>query len=181
MSFLRSLYVVSIALLVFAFMVFGVAAFPGPQIPDVSPEMQSAQQNPTDDQQQLQTEQLQKQQAFQEQVSVYNRVLSFVIIGAAVVLLAASILWLGRFPIIGEGVTLGAVFTLLYGLYSAYSVSAGLLTFIAVAVGLLILLGLVYWKFIRSQSELEWIPEQDQTPTPKQGESNRVGNGGEKE
>src|SRR5438270_432073 len=84
-------------------------------VPEVPPELASVGQYPTEEQQQLLTEQSQQQQAFQEQVSVYNQVISFVIIGVAVALLAGSILWLREMPLIGEGVTLGAVFTLLYG------------------------------------------------------------------
>lgn len=153
MSFLRSLYALAIALLVLAVVVSGVAAIPVPEPPDIPPELESIEETPTEEQQELLAEQGQEQQAFQERISVYNQVVSFVIIAAAVVLLAGSILWVGRFTIIGEGVTLGAVFTLLYGLYYAYSVEAGLLAFVALVLGLVILLALIYWRFVRSKDE----------------------------
>src|SRR5437763_1103020 len=121
MVFLRSLYTFSIALLAFAFIVFAISAVPMPEAPSIPPELQSIGQNPTAEQQQLLAEQSEQQQDFRGQVSLYNGVLSFVIIGVAVGLLVVSILWLGRMPIIGDGVTLGAVFTLLYGVYYAYS------------------------------------------------------------
>jgi hypothetical protein len=72
-TLLKYLYALSIALLVFALVVFGTAAFPTPQAPDYPPELASVDQYPTDAQQQLLDEQSQSQQVFQEQVSVYNR------------------------------------------------------------------------------------------------------------
>jgi lipopolysaccharide export LptBFGC system permease protein LptF len=128
-------------------------------------------EEPTEEQQQLRAEQSQQQQAFQEQLSVYSQVVSLVILGVAVALLASSILWLRSLPIIGEGVTLGAVFTLLYGLYVALSGGGGLVTFVAVIVGLLILLGLVYWRFVRSKDAPGGIAERGQHPTTEQAHS----------
>jgi hypothetical protein len=160
---LKSLYAFSIALLVLAFVVFGVSAFPAPVPPDVPPpELSPTGQDPAQGQQ---------QQAFQEQLSFYSQVVSFVVLGVAVALLAGSILWLRSLPIIGEGVTLGAVFTLLYGLYIAISGGAGLGTFVAVTVGLLILLGLVYWRFVRSKDEPGGIAGRGKQPTAEQAQS----------
>jgi hypothetical protein len=163
--------------LILAFVVFGVAAVPPPEPPpDVPPEPSSFGQDPAGDpaegqQQEKFAEQSQQKQAFQEQVSVYNQVVSFVVLGVAVALLAGSILWLRSMPIIGEGVTLGAVFTLLYGLYAAISGGAGLGTFVAVTVGLLILLGLVYWRFVRTKDEPGGIAGRGQQPTAEQAKS----------
>jgi NADH:ubiquinone oxidoreductase subunit 3 (subunit A) len=168
LSFLKSLYAFSIALLVLAFVVFGVSAFPAPVPPDVPPpELSPMGQDPAEDPAQGQ----QQQQAFQEQLSFYSQVVSFVVLGVAVALLAGSILWLRSLPIIGEGVTLGAVFTLLYGLYIAISGGAGLGTFVAVTVGLLILLGLVYWRFVRSKDESGVIATRGQQPPAEQAHS----------
>jgi hypothetical protein len=184
-TFVKSLYVFSIALLILAFVVFGVSAFPAPEAPNVPPELSSPGQGPTEDpaeeQQELRAEQSQQQQAFQVQLSVYQQVVSFVILGVAVALLAGSILWLRSLPIIGEGVTLGAVFTLLFGLYSALSGGGGLITLVAVSVVLLILLGLVYWRFVRSKDEPGGITARGQQPTADQahssGTSPAVGSG----
>jgi hypothetical protein len=180
MTFLKALYTFSIALFVLAFVVFGIAALPTPEPSGVPPELASIEDTPTEEQQALLAEQGQEQQAFQEQISVYNQVVSFLTIGVAVALLAASILWLQSVPVIGEGVTLGAVFTLLYGLYSAYSTSAGLLTFVAVALGLLVLLALVYWQLIASTGVSGESAAPDRQPTPEQTESTSVGATGNK-
>src|SRR5215216_3103179 len=142
MSFLRALYTFSIAVLVLAFVVFGGAALPAPQPPDVPAELQNEGENPTEEQQALLTEQGQQQQVFQTRISTYHQVVSFVVIGIAIALLAVSILWLRRIVIIGDAVALGGVFTLLYGLYYAVSLGGGVLTFVAVLVGLVVLISL---------------------------------------
>jgi hypothetical protein len=57
--------------------------------------------------------------------------------------------------VIGDGVTLGAVFTLFYGLIRAFMSNNEQFRFVAVAIGLAIVLTLVYWRFVRSsQSNL---------------------------
>ena len=71
-------------------------------------------------------------------------------IGLAVVLLVGSLLWISGMPVVGDGVTLGAVFTLFYGLVRALMTDDERLRFVAVAVGLVGVLAFVYWWFIRS-------------------------------
>jgi hypothetical protein len=180
MSFLKSLYTFSISLLVLAFMVFGLAAIPAPEPPDIPPELAAIEEDPTEEEQELLAEYRQQQETFQQQVSFYNQVVSFVLIGAAVVLLAASILWLRGMVIISDAVALGGVFTLLYGLYYAYSVEAGLLTFVAVLLGLVLLFALVYWRFVHLKDELGGIPVHDQPPTPEQQKRDSVRIAGKK-
>lgn len=53
----------------------------------------------------------------------------------------------GRLPVIGQGVTLGGVLTLLYGIVLAVQTQNELLRFIAVAVGLAALLVSAYLRF----------------------------------
>ena len=61
-----------------------------------------------------------------------------------------SLLWISKLPVIGDGTTLGAVFTLFYGLIRAFMTNDEQFRFIAVAMGLVVLIVLVYWKFSRS-------------------------------
>jgi hypothetical protein len=91
-----------------------------------------------------------KEDDFQETYSNYNLVVASISIGFAVLVLVASLLWISKLPVIGEGMTLGAVFTLFYGLIRAFITNNEQFRFGAVAVGLVILLALVYWKFSRS-------------------------------
>jgi hypothetical protein len=150
----KTLYALAIALLVVAFVGFGISAFyPAPQQPDRLPELQFGGPEATEEEMQLRLEQQNKQEAFQKQFSDYNRVVASISIGLAVLLLVGSLLWISGVPVIGAGVTLGAVFTLFYGLIRALMTEDEMFRFVAVAVELVVLLALVYWRFIRSKEE----------------------------
>jgi hypothetical protein len=177
---LKFLYTLSIALLILGFVVFGTFAIPTPEALSVPPELQNVGENPTPEQQDLLAEQGQQQEDFQQRISVYNGVITFVIIGVAVAFLVSSILWLRGMVIIGDAVTLGAVFILLYGLYYAYSIGGGLMSFIAVTLGLVVLITLVYWRFVRSTGVSGWNSEGGTQPTSERAQSDPVGIGGNK-
>jgi hypothetical protein len=151
MIFLKTLYAVAIAFLVVAFVGFGISAFyPAPEFPQPPPQLEyGVGDNPTEEEQKLMAEQRKKEEAYQERFSDYNRVVSSICVGVAVVLLVGSILWLSGLVVIGDGVTLGAVFTLFYGLIRAFMTEDERFRFLAVAVGLAILLALVYRRFVR--------------------------------
>jgi hypothetical protein len=55
--------------------------------------------------------------------------------------------------VIGDGVTFGPVFTLFYRLIRAFMTDDQIFRFIAVSVGLVLVVALVYWKFIRPSSQ----------------------------
>jgi hypothetical protein len=153
-SLLRTLYALAIALLVVAFVGFGISAFyPEPEFPQPPPELEygGVGENPTEEEKQMLAEEQKEMEAYQERLSDYNRVVAFISIGLAVVLLVGSLLWISGVPVIGDGVTLGAVFTLFYGLIRALMTQDERIRFVAVAVGLVVVLALVYWRFIRSR------------------------------
>jgi hypothetical protein len=143
---LKPLYAIAIAFLVVAFVGFGISAFyPEPEYP----EMENVGEASAEEEQQLKAENRRANDAFWERLSDYNKVVSSIAIGVAVLLLVGSILWISRLPVIGDGVTLGAVFTLFYGLIRAFMTDDEQFRFVAVAVGLVVLVALVYWKFAR--------------------------------
>lgn len=153
MSVLKPLYALAIGLLVVAFVGFGISAFyDEPSYPTGYPE--GAETTPPDERTPDQKRQLEeyrdKEKAYQEEYSRYNLVVATVSIGLAVLLLVGSLVWISGLPVIGEGATLGAVFTLFYGLVRAFMTNDEQVRFAAVAIGLVILLFLVYWKFSRS-------------------------------
>lgn len=152
MRMLKMLYALAIALLVVAFVGFGISAFyPAPVLPEYPRELEFVGENPTEEEKELLAEQEKKEEAYQEQFSDYNQVVSSIAIGTAILLLVSSILWLSGLAVIGDGTTLGAVFTLFYGLIRAFMTENEQFRFIAVAIGLAILLVLVYLKFVRPQ------------------------------
>ena len=148
---LKTLYALAIALLVVAFVGFGVSAFyPEPEPPDYPPGLEFVGPEPTEEEKRLMAQQQEEEEAFRERLSDYNRVVASVSVGLAVVLLVGSLLWISGVPVIGDGVTLEAVFTLFYGLVRALMTEEEVFRFVAVAVGLVVVLAFVYWRFIRS-------------------------------
>jgi hypothetical protein len=150
---LKALYAIAIAFLVVAFVGFGISAFyPEPHYP--TGYLEDAQRTPPEKRTPEQKEKIEeyhrKEAAFREDFSNYNLVVASISIGTAVVLLVGSIVWLSRLPVIGDGATLGAVLTLFYGLIRAFVSNNEQFRFVAVAIGLVIVLALVYWRFVRS-------------------------------
>jgi hypothetical protein len=91
-----------------------------------------------------------EEKVYREDYSNYNLVVASISIGVAVLLLVAGLVWISGLPVIGEGATLGAVFTLFYGLIRAFMTDDEQIRFGAVAVGLAILLVLIYWRYARA-------------------------------
>jgi uncharacterized membrane protein (DUF2068 family) len=149
---LKALYAIAIAFLVVAFVGFGISAFyPEPQYPAYPNEVERTRpENRTPEQKEKIEEYREKEKAYRANISNYNLVVASISIGAAVLLLVGSILWLNRLPVIGDGATLGAVFTLFYGLIRAFMSNNEQFRFVAVAIGLVIVVALVYWRFVRS-------------------------------
>jgi hypothetical protein len=152
MSVLKPLYALAIGLLVVAFVGFGISAFyDEPSYPRYPEE---AEMGPSDERTPEQERKLEeyreKERVYREESSRYNMVVATISIGFAVLVLVGSLVWISGLPVIGEGATLGAVFTLFYGLIRAFMTNDEQVRFAAVGVGLVILLFLVYWKFSRS-------------------------------
>ena len=150
---LKTLYAITIAFLVVAFVGFGISAFyPEPQYPGGYPNdaQRTRPENRTPEQKEKIEEYRQEEEAYRGNISTYNLVVASISIGAAVLLLVGSIVWLSRLPVIGDGATLGAVFTLFYGLIRAFMSNNEQFRFVAVAIGLAIVVALVYWRFVRS-------------------------------
>ena len=150
---LKALYAVAIAILIVAFVGFGISAFyPEPRYPGGFPNeaQRTSPKDRTPEQKQKIEEYREKEKAFRKTLSNYNLVVASISIGVAVLLLVGSVVWLSRLAVIGDGVTLGAVFTLFYGLIRAFMTNNEQFRFVAVAIGLVIVLALVYWRFVRS-------------------------------
>jgi len=148
---LRFLYIVAIGLLFAGFVGLGFAAFyPSPKYPECSRSLYTPAPEGLTEKQQLEQEKCeQEQKAFQEKSERYNRDLSIGIIVVSLVVLALSILGMGKIEVIGDGLTLGGVFTLFYGLGRAIAGGDEKVRFVAVTVGLAVILILSYWKFVK--------------------------------
>jgi hypothetical protein len=86
--------------------------------------------------------------AYEQELNTHDQVASVLAVVAAVLILVAGLTSrVSRLPVIGDGVTLGGVLTLLYGMFLAAQAPSQLLGFFVVAVGLIALLATLYLKF----------------------------------
>ncbi|MDO8649737.1 MAG: hypothetical protein Q7K33_00235 [Candidatus Berkelbacteria bacterium] len=149
----RFLYVLVIGLLFVAFIGFGLATFyKAPKAPEYPVELSyPVKTDSSADVESLATQRKynDQQKAYQTEMSRYNLYASVILIAVAVLVLAVSMLGLEKVEVIGDGLTLGGVFTLLYGLGRGMAVENDIFRFIAVTAGLVIILILTYLKFIR--------------------------------
>lgn len=97
----------------------------------------------------------QEVQAYQEDFSEYARVASpiTVVLAAALILAAATLLGLLRVPAIRDGVALGGVLTLLYGLGLAFQAEGSVFRFLMITVALVTVLAAVYLRFRPGRQE----------------------------
>lgn len=150
MSPLKPLYALAIALLVVAFVGFGISAFyQEPQYPAYPSGLEGSEKEFSPEEKQEMQKYREEERAYREAYSDYNLVVACISVSIAVLLLVGSVIRMGSLPVIGDGTTLGAVFVLFYGLIRAFMTNDEQVRFGAVALGLAILLSLVYWKFSR--------------------------------
>ena len=104
----------------------------------------------------LTDKQIQQQQAFEKQdreyqdkMKPYNRNVSAIAMTSAVALLALSILFERKIKIISDGVMLGGLFTLIYGIGRGFASEDSKYLFILVTTGLVLVLFLGYHRFVK--------------------------------
>ena len=88
---------------------------------------------------------------WQKEDETYHRNVSVIAIGAAIVYLVSSLLFVTKLGMLSDGLLLGGVFTLLYGIGLGFVVQDNKYRFISVSIGLVIALVLGYLKFIKPQ------------------------------
>lgn len=149
----KLLYVIAIGLLVVGVVGFGFSAFyPQPAYPEYPSTLTTPTKvdgTLTDEQQQIQRQFDADAKIAQDKIENYNRNISIGLIIASLIILGISIMGVGKIDIIGDGLTLGGVFTLFYGLGRAMAGGDDKVRFLAAVVGLVVILGLTYWKFIK--------------------------------
>jgi hypothetical protein len=158
-SGLEIIYTLFLALLISLFFGLGVSAFyqspAAPIYPTILSTPVTGSGGQTQAQIDAQTKYNQDQNDYQTSLSTYNRDVSVITLGLAILALILSLLFINSIYIISNGLLLGGVFTLIYSIARGFMTSDTKYRFVIVAVGLLITLVLGYFKFIRSQKENE--------------------------
>jgi len=162
--FLRALYVLLLAGFVIMFVIFGVIAFyPGPERPEPPqferpvPVMRlEPGATPSPEVLKFEEEQRQAQQAYQQQRQVwreadqgYRRNVFFITFPLALLTVGLG-LWLPpRLDVLRSGLVLGGAGLLLYGVVQYGRAAGDIARFVAVAVGLVVILYLGYRQLIQ--------------------------------
>jgi hypothetical protein len=151
-SLLEVLSLLAVGVLTAFFVGFGIQAFyPAPEPPEdrFGPTEPSPEEVPEGKEKFADNEEKELSvRAYQEEVVEYNRIASLVAIGIAVLILGVVLL-LRRIgiPAIRDGVALGGVLTLFYGLVLALQAEGDVFRFLMVGIVLVVMLVAAYLRF----------------------------------
>jgi hypothetical protein len=146
----RFLYIFFVGLFLAVFIGTGISVFyPAPQQPtDLYKELYPPVEGKFTEEQRLkQIEAEKKQQAYQDKQEEYNRNVSIIALGFAILILVAAMALSHKMGVIADGLLLGGVFTLLYGIVRGFATDDNQYRFIVSGIGLLVAVVLGYLKF----------------------------------
>ncbi|MFH1827566.1 MAG: hypothetical protein ABH812_04060 [bacterium] len=94
-----------------------------------------------------------EQKTFQEKEQIYNRNISIIAIIASILTLLISLTLFKKILVIADGLLLGGVLTILYGIIRGFGSGNDKFRFIIVLIGFIVSLILGYIKFIKPQTK----------------------------
>lgn len=153
---LRIIYTFFLGILLAFFIGVGINTFYVPPAEPKYPiELNTYGKEPTKEQAARQLEFDKKNEKYQEQLKPYNRNVSIMTLGAAIVLLAVSLLLQKRIQALPDGIMLGGLFTLLYSIGRGFASEDSKYVFIMITIGLI---GVIYLGFQRFVHDHESQP-----------------------
>lgn len=159
---LTIVYTLFLGIILALFVGVGIQTFyPQPEFP---PSIETAVPDPDATEAELRKQGAESEEAFrqfEEDSKAYNRNVSTISLVAAVSFLALSLLLEKRNRVITNGIMLGGLFTLLYSFGRGLASGDSTMTFIAVTIGLAVVLFLGYRRFGRPAA-----PHADSTTAP---------------
>lgn len=153
---MKLIYTFLIGIFMAVFVGVGVAAFyPEPKYPEqpLAMKFSSPDAYKTDDatgsaQWRAEMEKFDKEEKqFQKESQIYSRNISIIAIAIAIAIVVASLTVFQKILIIADGLLLGGLLTLIYGVMRGFGAEDNMFRFIVVSIGLFISLFLGYWKF----------------------------------
>lgn len=155
-----ALYSLVIGILIVSTIGLGVETFyPSPKAPEYLSDLSY---QATD---KLNAEQVQKQKDFDKQqkefdkkIQSYNQPVSIFLVFAGVVILAGASFLLTKMEIIMQGVTVGGVFTIFYGLGRAFGTNDPKYSFVSVLAALAATFFLIYRRFQKNVKSTTLAP-----------------------
>ncbi len=142
---IRIIYTFFVALFLAIFIGMGVSVFyPAPEQPTC---MVTPAKEPPSEQETQACEASQRD--FSDQSHQYSQNVSIIVLACAVVILVISLVFAGKLGIIADGLLLGGIFTLLYGVGRGLTTDNNSFRFLVATIGLGVTLVLGYVKFTR--------------------------------
>lgn len=144
---IKLLYTAFLGLLLAMGIGIGIAAFYAAPSPPPPPESISSPEGKVEPAEARRHEV--EYERYETKSETYNRNVSIIAVTFAVVLLAISMAGLGNLPIIANGVMLGGVFTLIYGIVRSFGSGEQKFMFLIVLVGIVATLALGYLRLMK--------------------------------
>ena len=148
---MKIVYTFFLGALLALFVGLGIQTFyPGPERPDETMGMQFVPEgSPTEEQREQMVEEDRQWRQWQEERQTYDRNVAIVALSASVVLLGLSLVLEKRNRVLTNGIMLGGLFTLIYAIGRSFASTETTMTFLAVGVGLAVVLFLGQRRFFQ--------------------------------
>lgn len=158
---IKYVYIVFLGLILATFVGVGIAAFyKGPTYPETPATLKYARPYTEPESATPSAEYIKEQEAFDAQNkqfqtdnNTYNRNVSMMALGFAVVMLVLSLIFAKKIPVIADGLLLGGVLTLGYSVVRGFNTDDDAFRFLVVGAGLIIAMVLGYLKFVKPQEK----------------------------
>lgn len=152
---LKTAYSVFLGILIALFVGFGIQTFyPAPESPNYPETLNLiGKDGPTEEQKAVEKQWQQRQEAWENKIKPYNRNVSIMALGIAVVLVAISLLLAEKkYSFASDGIMFGGIFTLIYGLGRGFAAQDAKYSFIAVGIGLVVVFVIGYLRFFKEHT-----------------------------
>lgn len=151
---MKIVYTFFLGALLALFVGMGIQTFyPGPDRPDYPVALQTGPRpdGPTAEDQEVERQFFQQLEQWREEQQDYNRDVGVMALVGAVLLLVLSLVLEKRNRVLTNGVMLGGLFTLFYAIGRSFASTETTMTFIAVGVGLVVVLVLGHRRFFQDR------------------------------
>lgn len=162
---IRYIYTFFVGLFLAVFVGTGIAVFypspPSPEPPSwYGTSYDSSKTGPTLTEAEKQQEQayMTAQRQHEKDMQHYNRNVSVIALLCAIVILTVGLAFSNKLGVVADGILLGGIFTLLYGIIRGMDTGSNKYRFLVSTVGLVTAIVLGYIKFTRHQKD-ERLPE----------------------
>ncbi|NTW61528.1 hypothetical protein HGB24_02480 [Candidatus Saccharibacteria bacterium] len=151
---LKLVYTFFVGILLATFIGVGINTFyEPPQYPEYPSALNAVGEKMTAEQTAIMNQYDSDMADYNDKMVVYNRIVSIIALAFAVVILAVSIAFENRIKFLSDGVMLGGLFTLIYGIGRGFATDDSKYIFVTVTVGLAVVIYLGYHRFVSGHAQ----------------------------